>query len=133
MWVVPVAGMAGNPIRRRDDVDAAFEQSAEKIDVRPNTEVRHAVGLGGDDVFDTVRCLDANGVDTDNLARIAANLVLAVAVQPNELEVRMLDRLVHHLAAHVTSGELKYFQGRRSHFTFSGDSNGSKYRRRKVQ
>ena len=81
--VVPVTGIASDPIRRRNDIDAALEQPAEKIDVRPDTEVRHAVGLGGDDVVDTARCQYADGIDPDDLTRIAANLVLAVAIEPD--------------------------------------------------
>ena len=65
------------------------------------------IGFGGDDLFDGAGGSDSNGTDAGDLTGIAADLVSGVAVQPDQLQIRMSADALDHLGADVAGGDLE--------------------------
>ena len=68
-----------------DDVDATLEQPADDIELEAVGHVQHAVGLGGEDVFDVVRRETPVG-RAAQVTGIPADLVRAVDEQADEVQ-----------------------------------------------
>jgi hypothetical protein len=66
-----------------------------------------AVGPGGEDLLDGPGRDHPDRVDAHDLAGIPPHLLRRVAVQPHELEVRLVPDPLDHLPADVAGGDLE--------------------------
>src|SRR5664280_356512 len=106
MRMVAVAMVTGDPVGRRDDVDAALEQRAEQVNVGPDAVEVHDVRLGPEHVFEVAGSDDPEGCHSDDLPGVPSDLLGRVAVQADQLKVRVVDDAADHLGADVARGEL---------------------------
>ncbi len=70
----------------RRDVDAGTEDPAHLVDVGPERVVADAVGLHGQEGVDVVGRDDAEGLDPDEIAHVAADLVGAPGEAADQVE-----------------------------------------------
>ena len=105
--MVPIAVVAGDPVRRGDDIDAALEQLAEQVDVGPDAVEVDDVRFGLEHVGHIAGSRHPERSHADDLAGVTAHLVGRVAVETDQFEVGVLDDSPHHFGAHIAGGELK--------------------------
>ena len=105
--MVGVTVPAGDPVRGGDDVDTGLKDPDVEVLVGKHTVKGEHIGFGGDDLFDGAGGADSDGTDTGDLTGIAADLVSGVAVQPDQLQIRMSADALDHLGADVAGGDLE--------------------------
>jgi hypothetical protein len=97
----------GEPVGAgRDDVDAGFQQTAHLLGAPGHRTVENAIGVEGHDLVDVLGRDDSGRVDTDDLPRVATLLVVAVDLDPDEVEPRVPDDAAKGGAPHDSGGPL---------------------------
>ena len=91
---------------RGHDVRAGLEQPADDVDVGPVTHVEDTVGAQRHDLVDIARGHHPGRGEAAQLAGVLALLALRVDVEPDELELGVLDHRLQGAEADVPRGPL---------------------------
>src|SRR5207342_1038148 len=108
VWVVGVAVPSGDPVGGGDDVDPGLEDLDVEVLVGEHAVEGQHVGFGGDDLVHRPGGHHADGVQSDELACVAADLLRCVAVQSDQFEVGVRGDAPDHLGADVAGRDLEY-------------------------
>ena len=115
--MVGVAMVAGHPVRGGDDVDPGLEDLLVQVHVGKDAVEGDAVGAGGDDLADGAGGRDAQRGESDDLPGVPSDLVGRVAVQSDQLQVRLVLDASDHLGTDVARGNLEHPQLAVAHCT----------------
>ena len=106
--MVLVSVVTGDPVRRRDDVDACLKDFHVEVLVGEYAVEGQYVWLGGDDLVDRPGGDDAVTCQTGDLAGIEADLFRCVTMQSDELEIRPAGDPFDHLGPDVAGRDLEH-------------------------
>ena len=122
--MVGVAVPPGDPVRGGDDIDPGFEYRNIQILVGEDPVEGQHIGFGGDDLLDGAGGDDTDGIQSGDLAGVAADLLRRVAVQPDEFQIGMRADAFDHLGADIAGGDLEHPDGLRARRCHGADLSG---------
>src|SRR5580700_7774252 len=106
--MVRVAVVAGDPVCGGADVDSCLKNLLVEIHVGEHAVEGEAVGPRRDDLSHGSGSRDSDGRQSHDLSGVPADLLRGVAVQPDQLQVRMAADSLDHLGTDVAGCDLEY-------------------------